>query len=38
VSALDHKREGVNDLLDTIGEFVPSPDVKVDDDFRMLIT
>lgn len=38
VSDLKSKREGVNDLLDVIGEYVPSPDVKVDDDFRMLIT
>jgi GTP-binding protein len=31
-------REGVSDLLDVIAEYVPSPNVKVEDDFRMLIT
>jgi predicted membrane GTPase involved in stress response len=38
VNDLANKREGVTDLLDTINDHVPSPDVKIDDDFRMLIT
>lgn len=38
VSDLANKKEGVNDLLDVIGKYVPSPDVDVNDDFRMLIT
>jgi len=38
VSDLGNKKEGVNDLLDVIGKYVPSPDVDINDDFRMLIT
>lgn len=38
ISHLDNKREGVKDLLDVIAKYVPYPDVKIDDDVRMLIT
>ena len=38
VSALDRPREGVNDLLECVREYVPSPDVDVEGDFKMLIT
>jgi GTP-binding protein len=38
VTDLESKREGVTDLLNVINEFVPSPDVNVEDDFTMLIT
>lgn len=29
---------GVADLLDTIAEFIPKPNVNLEDDFKMLIT
>lgn len=38
VSNLESEKEGVKDLLDVIAQYVPSPDVKIEDDFRMLIT
>lgn len=38
ISALDGKRDGVNDLLDAIKESIPAPDVDIDADFKMLIT
>jgi len=38
IADLDAERSGVADLLDTIAEVIPAPDVDVDDDFRMLIT
>lgn len=38
VADLKDEKEGVKSLLDAIHEHIPAPDVKVDDDFRMLIT
>jgi GTP-binding protein len=38
ISDLEHKREGVKDLLDVIAKHVPHPDVDQEDDVRMLIT
>ena len=38
VDSLDKERSGVKDLLDTIADFVPSPEVDIEDDVRMLIT
>ena len=38
INALDRPREGVNDLLETVREHVPAPDVDVEGDFKMLIT
>ena len=38
VNDLKSEKSGVKDLLEAIHEHIPAPDVKVDDDFRMLIT
>jgi len=38
IGELDRPRDGVKDLLDTMIDHIPHPDVKVDDDFKMLIT
>ena len=38
INELDGKREGVQDLLETIKETIPPPKVNIDDDFTMLIT
>lgn len=38
VDSLDKERSGVKDLLDTIADYVPSPEVDIEGDVRMLIT
>lgn len=38
ISDLDRPRTGVNDLLETMIDHIPHPQVNVEDDFKMLIT
>lgn len=38
IKSLDKERQGVSDLLNVIQDHIPHPDVKIDDDLRMLIT
>lgn len=35
---LDGSRKDVNDLLETIAEYVPKPDTSIEDELKMLIT
>ena len=38
INDLEKDREGVNDLLDAIAEYVPHPEANTEDDIAMLIT
>ena len=38
INDLARPRNGVNDLLETMIDHIPHPEVNVDDDFKMLIT
>ena len=38
IKDMDREKKGVVDLLDTIEEHIPSPDVDIEGDLQMLIT
>lgn len=35
---MSKERKGVHDLLDTIVDYIPPPQVDINDDFKMLIS
>ena len=38
IKSMQKEKNGVSDLLDTIVEHIPSPNVNINDDLKMLIS